>query len=197
MTPLFGGKSKEEKEIEREIRYRKARATLQRYIEKLENLQKMVYEQGKQAAKLGDDKFVTRQATKYLGIQERIKRGQKMLLLMEEARLQREMVKVSGEFITFASDVSQSIAEGPNVEKIAHMQVEMEKAMGQAEKIDEALSFAMDIASEGIMTSQDYSEKSVNEIAKSMQGDVEADEKGLDDRISKGIKGVEDAMRKG
>jgi hypothetical protein len=197
MVPIFGGKSKEEKEIEREIRYRKARGTLQRYIEKLENLQKMVYEQGKQAAKLGDDKFVTRQASKYLGIQERIRKGQKMLLLMEEAKVQREMVKVSGEFITFANDVSQSIAEGPNVEKIARMQLEMEKAMAQAEKIDEALSVAMDMASEGIMSSQDYSEKNVNEIVKSMEGEVEADEKGLDDRISKGIKGVEDAMKKG
>lgn len=197
MGPIFGGKSKEEKEIEREIRYRKARATLQRYNEKLENLQKMVYDQGKQAAKLGDDKFVTRQAAKYLTIQERIKKGQKMLLLMEEARLQREMVKVSGEFITFASDISQSIFEGPNVEKIAHMQVEMEKAMTHAEKVDEALSVAMDMASEGIMSSQDYSEKNVNEIVKSMQGEVEADEKGLDDRISKGIKSVEDAMKKG
>ena len=197
MSPIFGGKSKEEKEIEREIRYRKARSTLQRYIEKLQNLQRMVYDQGKQAARLGDDKFVARQAAKYLTIQERIKKGQKMLLLMEEARLQREMVKVSGEFITFANDVSQSIAEGPNVEKIATMQVEMEKAMTRAEKIDEALSVAMDMASEGIMSSQDYSEKNVNEIVKSMQSDVEAEEKGLDERISKGIKDVEDAMKKG
>jgi hypothetical protein len=197
MAPLFGGKSKEEKEIEREIRYRKARATLQRYNEKLESLQKMVYDQGKQAAKLGDDKFVTRQAAKYLTIQERIKKGQKLLLLMEEARLQREMVKVSGEFITFASDISQSISEGPNVEKIAHMQIEMEKAMGKSEKIDEALSVAMDMASEGIMSSGDYSEKNINEIVKSMQGEVEAEEKGLDDRITKGIKDVEDAMKKG
>ena len=66
MTPIFKGKSKEEKEIEREIRHRKARVTLQHYLEKLENLQTMVYNQGKQAAKLGDDKFVTRQAAKYL-----------------------------------------------------------------------------------------------------------------------------------
>jgi hypothetical protein len=196
MTPLFG-KSKEEKEIEREIRYRKARSTLQRYIDRLEKLQKMVFEQGKTATKLGEDKFVTRQAAKYLAIQDRIRRGQKMLLLMEEARVQREMVKVSGDFITFANDISQSIAEGPNVEKVAQMQTGMEKAMARAESLDEALSVAMDMASEGIMTSQDFSEKNVDEIVKSMQGEVESEEKGLDERISKGIKGVEDAMRKG
>ncbi len=198
MSPLrFGGKSKEEKEIEREIRHRKARATLQHYLERLQTLQKMVYEQGKQAARLGDDKFVTRQATKYLSLQERIKRGQRMLLLMEETRLQREMVKISGDFITFAKDVSQSISEGPDVDKIAHMQVEMEKAMAQADKIDEALSVALDMASEGIIISQDFSEKNVTEIAKAMQGEAETEEKGLDERISKGLKEVEDTMTRG
>ena len=198
MSPLrFGGKSKEEKEIEREIRNRKARGTLQHYIERLENLQTMVYNQGKQAAKLGDDKFVTRQAGKYLALQDRVKRAQKMLLLMEEAKLQRELVKVSGEFITFARDVSQSIFEGPDVDKIAHMQVEMEKAMGQAEKIDEALSVAIDMASEGVLNSSDYSENNVTEVASAMQSEAETDEKSMDARISKGIKQAEDMMKKG
>jgi hypothetical protein len=197
MGPRFRGKSREEKEIEREIRHRKARATLQHYIERLDNLQSMVYEQGKQAAKLGDDKFVTRQAAKYLVLQERIKRGQKMLLLMEEARLQKEMVKISGDFVAFARDVSQSVFEGPGVDRVAHMQVEMEKAMAQAEKIDGALSVALDIASEGILSSQDFSQKNVEQIAKTMQGEAETEEKGLDERISKGVKEVEDMMKKG
>ena len=198
MSPLkFGGKSKEEKEIEREIRYRKARATLQHYIEKIDDLQKMVYNQGKQAVKLGDDKFVKRQAAKYLALQERSKRSQRMLLLMEEARLQREIVKISGDFITFARDISQSIAEGPDVKKIASSQVEFEKALTQSEKIDAALSVALDMASEGVLGSGDYSEKGVDEVVKTMQGEVEIEEKSLDDRITKGIKDVEDMMKKG
>jgi hypothetical protein len=196
MSPMFG-KSKEEKDIEREIRHRKARVTLQHYIERIEDLQKMVYNQGKQAAKLGDDKFVKRQAAKFLALQDRSKRSQRMLLLMEEARLQREMVKISGDFITFARDISQSIAEGPDVNKIAHSQVEFEKALTQSEKIDEALAVALDMASEGILSSQDYSEKNVDEIVKTMQGEVAIEEKSLDDRITKGIKDVEDQMKKG
>jgi hypothetical protein len=198
VSPIrFGGKSKEEKEIEREIRYRKARATLQHYIERIDNLQKMIYNQGKQAAKLGDDKFVRRQAAKFLALQERSKRSQRMLLLMEEARLQREMVKISGEFITFAKDISQSIAEGPDVNKLARSQVEFEKALTQSEKIDEALSVALDMASEGILGSEDYSDKNVDEVVKTMQSEVEVEEKSMDDRITKGIKDVEDMMKKG
>ncbi|MDY6865114.1 MAG: hypothetical protein SVY15_03975 [Halobacteriota archaeon] len=190
------GKSKEEKEIEREIRYRKAKATLKSYIEKLARLQTMVYDQGKQAAKLGDEEFLKRQALKYLALQEKKKKAQKMLLLMEEVKVQREMVKVSGEFVNFAKDISDSIFEAPDTNKIAGMQIELEKAMTKAETIDEALSVAIDMTSEGILTSESFSDANVEEIMKTMEGEVETEEKGLDDRISKGVKDVEEMMRR-
>lgn len=191
------GKSKEEKDIEREIRYRRAKSTLKSYIEKLERLQKMVYDQGRQAAKLGDEKFLRRQAGKFLALQEKIKKGQKMLLLMEEVRVQREMVKVSGEFVNFAKDVSESIFEAPDTEAILGMQVELEKAMTRAETIDEALSTAIDMTSEGILSSDNFSDVNVDEIMKTMEGEAETEEKGLDDRISQGLKEVEMMMKKG
>lgn len=192
------GKSKKEKEIEREINYRKAKATLQNYIGKLEGLQKMVYKQGRQAARLGDEKFIRRQAAKYLALQERIKKGQKMLLLMEEARLQKEMVKVSGDFVSFARDISETIFEAPDTEKIVGMQVELEKAMQQAETIDETLSVAIDMTSEGILSAENFSEKNVDEIMKTMEGEAETEEEtALDERITKGIKEVEEMMKKG
>lgn len=191
------GKSKQEREIEREIEYRKAKATLKNYLGKVEELQRMVFEQGKQAAKLGDDTFLKRQAAKYLALQDRIRKGQKMLLLMEETRLQKEMVKVSGDFVRFAHDISDSIFEGPDTEKIANMQMELEKAMTQAETIDETLTVALDMASEGIMGSESFSEQSLDEIVKTMEGETETEEKGLDERISHGVKDVAEMMKKG
>ncbi len=188
-------KSKEELNIERELRYRKARNAVQSYIERMEALQQRVFDQGRQAVKIGDDKFVRRQAAKYLALQERIKRGQRMLLHMDEAKLQRELVKTSGDFITFAKDISESIAEGTSVEKISEMQVEFEKAMQQVEQIDEALSVAIDMASDGILSSKDFSEKNVENIMQAMESKAGGDEK-LDERISKGVKEVEEMMRK-
>lgn len=189
------GRSKEEVNIERELRYRKARNAVQNYIERMESLQKQVFEQGRQAVKIGDDKFVRRQAAKYVALQERVRRGQRMLLLMDEAKLQRELVKTTGDFITFAKDISESIAEGPRVEKIAGMQLEFEKAMQQAEHIDEALSVAIEMASERILSSEGFSEKNIDEIVKTMEGEAELEEK-LDERITKGIKEVEELMKK-
>jgi len=191
------GKSKEEKDIEREIRYRKARSSINQYIQKLEKAQKMVYEQGKKAAQIGDDAFVRRQAVKYMTIGERIKKGHRLSLLMEEARLQRDLVKISGDFVGFARDITDSILEGPDVEQITKMQVQFEKGLAQADKIDEALSTTVDLASESILESDDLSESSVDSIVKSMEGEAIDEESGLDERISKGISEIENKMKQG
>ncbi len=190
------GKSKEELNIERELRYRKARNAVQNYIERMESLQQRVFEQGRQAVKIGDDKFVRRQTAMYLALQERIKRGQRMLLLMDEAKLQRDLSKTSGDFISFAKDITESIAEGTSTQKIADMQLEFEKAMHAVEHIDEALSAAIEMASDGILSSKDISEKNVESLMQAVEDKVSGEEK-LDERISKGIKEVEEMMRKG
>jgi len=71
---------------------------------------------------------------------------------MEEAELQRELVKVSADFIQFSKDIVASIAEGPGAEDVAKIQVEFEKAMGKVENIDEALNTMLDLTSESILT---------------------------------------------
>ena len=56
---------------------------------------------------------------------------------------------------------------------------------------------ALDMASEGVLGSGDYSDKGVDEVVKTMQSEVETEEKSMDDRITKGIKDIEDMMKKG
>lgn len=145
-------KSKEEKEIERKVRMRKAKMALQQYINNPENFKHRVFLQGKEAAKLGDEALLKRSAVKYLALEQRIKQAKRLLLLMEEAELQRELVKVSADFIQFSKDIVASIAEGPGAEDVAKIQVEFEKAMGKVENIDEALNTMLDLTSESILT---------------------------------------------
>ena len=145
-------KSKEEKEIERKVRMRKAKMALKQYINNLENFKRRVFLQGKEAAKLGDETLLKRSAVKYLVLENRIKQAKRLLLLMEEAELQKELVKVSADFIQFSKDIVQSISEGPGAEDIAKIQVNFEKAMGKVENLDEALSTMLDLTSESILS---------------------------------------------
>ena len=167
-------KSKEEKEIERKVRMRKAKMALKQYINNLENLKRKIFLQGKEAAKLGDEALLKRSAMKYLALEERIKQAKRLLLLMEEAEIQRELVKVSANFIQFSKDIVESIAEGPGAQDIAKMQVEFEKAMGKVEELDEALASMLDLTSESILTG-DFDAETIEEAASLFEESVAGD----------------------
>ncbi len=119
------------------------------------------------------------------------------MMVMEEAQIQRELVKLSGNFVEFAQDVAESIGEGAEIEDIASTQKEMEKAMLKAESMDEALSTAVDITSEGILTNEEFSGEKVEEMIDSMTGEAAEDEEiELDTEISDGLEEVEEEMKK-
>jgi len=193
-------KNKEKKEIERKIRLRKAKSVIQTYISKLENLQKRVFGQGKDYAKLGENKMVRSQASKYIAIENRIRQAKKLLILIEEAEIQRELVSVSGSFIQFSKDIVNSIAEAPKVGDLTRAQVRFEEAMTKIEGIEEALNTVIDASSEGILTGKALGEEKIDEVAKLLEGEAGLEEKeatsGLDNEIDKKLKNVEELMKK-
>lgn len=182
-------KSKEEKEIERKVRMRKAKMALKQYINNLEALKRKIFLQGKEAAKLGDEALLKRSVMKYLALEERIKQAKRLLLLMEEAEIQRELVKVSGDFIQFSKDIVESIAEGPGAEDLAKMQVEFEKAMAKVEGLDEALGAMLDMTSESILTG-DFDAETIEEATSLFEASASSD---LEPKSR--LKQIEDAMR--
>lgn len=189
-------KNKERKEIERRVRIKKAKSLVQNYIVKLERLQKRVFEQGKQYAKLGDKKMVRNQASKYLALESRIKQAKKLLLLMEEAEIQRELVKVSINFIQFSKDIVTSIAEAPKIREIAKMHVKFEEAMAKVEGIEEVLNTVIDASSESILSGEEFSDEEVSKITKLLESEIGAEESELDKEIDEKLKNIEEMMRK-
>jgi len=189
-------KSKEEKEIERKIRIRKAKVIVKNYIAKLEKLQKRIFDQGKNFAKLGDEKMVRSQASKYLALQSRIKQAKKLLLLMEEAEIERELVRVSANFIQFSKDIVNSIAEAPKIKDIAKTNMKFEEAMTKVKGIEEALDVAIDVASESIIGGEEFSEEKIEEVAKILKGEAMTEEGEIDKEIDEKLKDIEEMMKK-
>jgi hypothetical protein len=193
-------KSKQKIEIERKIRIRKSKTVIQGYISKLEVLQKRVFGQGKDYAKLGENKMVRSQASKYLALESRIRQAKKLLLLMEEAEIQRELVNVSGSFIQFSKDLVNSIAEAPKVGDLTKIHVRFEEAMAKVEGIEEALNTVIDASSEGILTGEAFGEEKIDEVAKLLEGEAGVEEKEKDSEIDKEIekkmKNIEEMMKK-
>jgi len=189
-------KNKERKEIERKVRIKKAKSLVQNYIVKLERLQKRVFSQGKQYAKLGEENMVRKQASKYLALESRIRQAKKLLLLMEEAEIQRELVKVSGNFIQFSKDIVSSIAEAPKIKNITKMHVKFEEAMAKVEGIEEVLNTVIDVSSESILTGEEFSDEKLESVTKLLEGEVGAEESKLDKEIDEKLKNIEEMMKK-
>jgi hypothetical protein len=139
---LFNKKSKHEIEIEREISYRKAKAVVNNYIDDCESIKKRYWEQGIEAARIRDEEMLKRLAAGYFTMNDKIKKGKKILLYMEGINIQRDAVHVSNEFLAFAKDMSESMIEGADIKDIAAMQAELDKTIIKAEQVDSALSAA-------------------------------------------------------
>ena len=193
-------KSKEKMEIERKIRIRKSKTVIQSYISKLERLQKRVFSHGKEYAKLGEQQMVKNQASKYLALENRIHQAKKLMLLMEEAEIQRELVNVSGSFIQFSKDIVNSIADAPKVDDLAKVHVKFEEAMTKVEGIEEALNTVLDASSEGILSGEAFGEDKIEEVAKLLEGEAGAEESEIDseidEEIEKKMKNIEEMMKK-
>lgn len=194
---ILGRKSREEREIERKLAYKKSRRVLDKYLQRCQHLQKKYFEQGSEAAHLGDQKLLRRFALGHLSMQERIRKTQKLSLSLEALNLQREEANISTEFVKFAREMSSSIMEGASAESVAKMQVDLEKALAKAETVDVALTSALDMASETILSSPEVSEESIDEAVKSIEGEAEIAELEMDAKIEEGLKKVEEAMKKG
>ena len=193
-------KSKEKIEIERKIRIRKSKTVVQSYISKLERLQKRVFSHGKEYAKLGEQQMVKNQASKYLALESRIHQAKKLMLLMEEAEIQRELVNVSGSFIQFSKDIVNSIADAPKVDDLAKVHVKFEEAMTKVEGIEEALNTVLDASSEGILSGEAFGEDKIEEVAKLLEGEAGTEESEIDSELDKEIekkmKNIEEMMKK-
>jgi hypothetical protein len=189
-------KSKEEKEIEREVAYREVKVTLNRYIDKCEELRKEYWNSGREAAKLGDQKLLRQFSLGVVSMEDRANRARKLLLYIKGIKLKGEDVKLSGEFVKFAKNISASILEGVDAKSISKMQVELEKAMSRAEQIDIALSTVMDVVSEGILSSPEMSEKNIAEVEQLIQKEAATAESEIDLKIDEKLKRVEEAIRR-
>ncbi|MFH1323571.1 MAG: hypothetical protein ABIH80_07115 [Methanobacteriota archaeon] len=190
---LFHKKSKRELEIEREISYRKAKSVVNNYIDECDGIKKRYWEQGVEAARIRDEEMLKRLATGYFTMNDKIKKGKKLLLHMEGIKIQRDALHVSSEFVAFAKDMSESMVEGSDIKDIAVMQAELDKTIIKAEQMDSALSAALDMTNEKLIDTSG-SDMNLDNIVKTMEGMV--GEPRMDPKVEEGIKQIEEAMKK-
>jgi len=190
-------KSKKQREMEAEIKFRQGMSRIRRFVRQCEQVQVKYWGLSKEALKLSDQNQFRQLAGAYLRARGAVNRWQRYLLQLETLSIRRNEVAATSEFLQSMDAMTKSIMRGSSSEQIAKMQVDLEMAMAKSEQLEQTLSIAMEAAGESIYATDDLSDQTLGDITAAMQSEAEGDEaKALDTKIDSALEEIEQQMRK-
>ncbi len=191
-------KSKEEKRIERDIEVRKGVNSLKRNIRDLAKHELSYIAKAKKARKIGDQSqydFLKRQLKKTAG-QRRMRERQ--LLSIETAVQIKNQAESDADFAKSMGAVAKAVSEVYGSVDFAKTQKNFEKAMMQADTLQQQMEIFLEMTQEHVMSGEVEGEDQVvsdAEIDKMLDEEVVHDEGGsVDKDIEKGLKDIQDEL---
>jgi hypothetical protein len=192
-------KSKEEKRIERDIEVRKGVNSLKRNIRDLAKHESSYILKAKKAKKIGDSSqydFLKRQLKK-TAAQKRMRERQ--LLSIETAVQIKNQAESDADFAKSMGSVAKAVSEVYGSVDFAKTQKNFEKAMMQAETLQQQMEIFLEMTQEHVMAGDVEGEDQVvsdAEIDKMLDEEVVHEEAGgaLDKDIEKGLKDIQDEL---
>ena len=143
-------KSREERQIERSMQVRRALTQLRRQIKDNEKHELAYIAKAKRARKLGwgnQYDFLKKAIKKTATIKVRLER---QLLALESAGQVKEQAESHAQFASAMNALSKSIAEAFGLTHLSKTQVNFEKAMAQAETLEERMDAFLEMTSESM-----------------------------------------------
>jgi len=191
-------KSKEEKRIERDIEVRKGVNSLKRNIRDLAKHEFSYIAKAKKARKIGDNSqydFLKRQLKKTAG-QRRMRERQ--LLSIETAVQIKNQAESDADFAKSMGAVAKAVSEVYGSVDFAKTQKNFEKAMMQADTLQQQMEIFLEMTQEHVMSGEVEGEDQVvsdAEIDKMLDEEVVHEEGGsVDKDIEKGLKDIQDEL---
>jgi hypothetical protein len=191
-------KSKEEKRIERDIEVRKGVNSLKRNIRDLAKHESSYIVKAKKAKKIGDTSqydFLKRQLKK-TAAQKRMRERQ--LLSIETAVQIKNQAESDADFAKSMGSVAKAVSDVYGSVDFAKTQKNFEKAMMQAETLQQQMEIFLEMTQEHVMAGDVEGEDQVvsdAEIDKMLDEEVQHEESGsLDKDIEKGLKDIQDEL---
>ncbi len=191
-------KSKEERRIERDIEVRKGVNSLKRNIHALAKHEKSYIEKAKRAKKIGDKdqyEFLKRQLKKSAA-QKRMRERQ--LLSIETAVQIKDQAESDADFAKSMGSVAKAVSEVYGSVDFAKTQKNFEKAMMQAETLQQQMEIFLEMTQEHVMAGEVEGENELvsdAEIDRMLEDEVVHEEGGAVDKdIEKGLKDIQDEL---
>lgn len=158
-------KSKEELDLERKLRIRRAKDSMERFSNKCNNLRESYMQQAVEAKRLGNEGLVKKFAVRLLNLDNQQKRAKSLVLMMNDMELNLEQLKNWGEMSTAIKDFVTIFEEnGVNYESIAQLNLEMEKALNNSEKLSEALDSVLENVGDRLISFDSVDNKALDSM---------------------------------
>lgn len=193
-------KSRDERRIERNIEIRKGVNALRRNIVDLGKHERSYVDKAKRAKKIGDKQqydFLRRQLKK-TAAQKRMRERQ--LLSIETAVQIKDQAESDADFAKSMGAVAKSIAEVYGSVDFVKTQKNFEKAMYQAETLQQQMEVFLEMTQEHVMSGEVEGENEIisdKEIDRMLEEEVVHEESGgVDSEIEKGLKHIQDELDK-
>ena len=191
-------KSKEEKRIERDIEVRKGVNSLKRNIRDLAKHELSYIDKAKKAKKIGDKdqyEFLKRQLKK-TAAQRRVRERQ--MLSIETAVQFKNQAESDADFAKSMGSVAKAVSDVYGSVDFAKTQKNFEKAMMQAETLQQQMEIFLEMTQEHVMSGEVEGENELvsdAEIDKMLGDEVVREEGGtVDTEIEKGLKDIQDEL---
>jgi hypothetical protein len=192
-------KSKEEKRIERDIEVRKGINAIKRNIKQLKQHEKSYLEKAKRAKRISDMEQLRflKSVLKKTMASRRLRERQ--LLSIETAMQIKNQAEADAQFAQAMMAVSKAIAEVYGATDLAKTQKQFEKALVQAETMQERMRIFLDMTSEQIITGEvDVDEEIVSdeELDKLLEEEAAQEDSELDEEIKRGLREIEEELQR-
>lgn len=133
-------KSKDEVDIERRLRIRKARDSMEKFSTKCEKLRDNYMKQAVEAKKIGNDALVKRFAARLVNLDTQQRRAKSFVLMMNDMELNLEQLDNMGDVTATMKDFVSIFEESKiDYDAISRLKIDMDKANANSEKLSEVL----------------------------------------------------------
>ena len=178
-------------DIETTLRFKQGLNRIHAYIERLRQSQQKLWDLGQRCSGLGDESQFKNIARSYVAIKAEISRWDRYLITAQTHALKRDQVRMTRDFLGSMSSISTAMVPAAEPEDLLKMQVEIEKALGDTNRLEESLDSSFELLEQPTGTADFVTDKLLSEVEKAMtHGLPEAD-----DRIDEGIRNIQ-ALKK-
>ena len=164
-------KDKDTKKIEQAIKFRQGLGRVRSYADKLKLGQDKLWSLGRRASELGDTQQLKSISAQYARNQELIARWERYLVKAETSAVRRDHAQLTKDFLDSMSSIGTYMTPDATPKDILEMERNTEKALSEAQAIDEGLSVMMQAAGDSLLEPGDLSGASPAELEKALSQD--------------------------